>query len=180
MEPKTKTGNDEPTRPILRAIPKGPVEDDYVPTWDDSRRVSISDLNATLLRLLVRTVKFPFVLLPTFLGALFRSLNRWTSGSKEFVRTLPSMLGLIGLVALLASVTVLPLLVSIFFSQLVGGVVGYLPVGFLDWVGSHQGGIRGALFLWSILAICGTLFSVYSAGGWSRLLANNELSRREI
>jgi hypothetical protein len=180
MEPKTKTGNDEPTRPILRAIPKGPVEDDYVPTWDDSRRVSISDLNATLLRLLVRTLKFPFVLLPTFLGALFRSLNRWTSGSKEFVRTLPSMLGLIGLVALLASVTVLPLLVSIFFSQLVGGVVGYLPVGFLDWVGSHQGGIRGALFLWSILAICGTLFSVYSAGGWSRLLANNELSRREI
>jgi hypothetical protein len=180
MEPKTKTGNDEPTRPILRAIPKGPVEDDYVPTWDDSRRVSISDLNATLLRLLVRTLKFPFVLLPTFLGAFFRSLNRWTSGSKEFVRTLPSMLGLIGLVALLASVTVLPLLVSIFFSQLVGGVVGYLPVGFLDWVGSHQGGIRGALFLWSILAICGTLFSVYSAGGWSRLLANNELSRREI
>jgi hypothetical protein len=180
MEPKTKTGNDEPTRPILRAIPKGPVEDDYVPTWDDSRRVSISDLNATLLRLLVRTLKFPFVLLPTFLGALFRSLNRWTSGSKEFVRTLPSMLGLIGLVALLASVTVLPLLVSIFFSQLVGGVVGYLPAGFLDWVGSHQGGIRGALFLWSILAICGTLFSVYSAGGWSRLLANNELSRREI
>jgi hypothetical protein len=180
MEPKTKTGNDEPTRPILRAIPKGPVEDDYVPTWDDSRRVSISDLNATLLRLLVRTLKFPFVLLPTFLGALFRSLNRWTSGSKEFVRTLPSMLGLIGLVALLASVTVLPLLVSIFFSQLVGGVVGYLPVGFLDWVGSHQGGIRGALFLWSILAICGTLFSLYSAGGWSRLLANNELSRREI
>jgi hypothetical protein len=180
MEPKTKTGNDEPTRPILRAIPKGPVEDEYVPTWDDSRRVSISDLNATLLRLLVRTLKFPFVLLPTFLGALFRSLNRWTSGSKEFVRTLPSMLGLIGLVALLASVTVLPLLVSIFFSQLVGGVVGYLPAGFLDWVGSHQGGIRGALFLWSILAICGTLFSVYSAGGWSRLLANNELSRREI
>jgi hypothetical protein len=180
MEPKTKTGNDEPTRPILRAIPKGPVEDEYVPTWDDSRRVSISDLNATLLRLLVRTLKFPFVLLPTFLGAFFRSLNRWTSGSKEFVRTLPSMLGLIGLVALLASVTVLPLLVSIFFSQLVGGVVGYLPAGFLDWVGSHQGGIRGALFLWSILAICGTLFSVYSAGGWSRLLANNELSRREI
>ena len=180
MEPKTKTGNDEPTRPILRAIPKGPVEDEYVPTWDDSRRVSISDLNATLLRLLVRTLKFPFVLLPTFLGAFFRSLNRWTSGSKEFVRTLPSMLGLIGLVALLASVTVLPLLVSIFFSQLVGGVVGYLPAGFLDWVGSHQGGIRGALFLWSILAICGTLFSVYSAGGWSRVLANNELSRREI
>jgi hypothetical protein len=180
MEPKTKTGSDEPARPILRAIPKGPVEDEYVPTWDDSRRVSISDLNATLLRLLVRTLKFPFVLLPTFLGAFFRSLNRWTSGSKEFVRTLPSMLGLIGLVALLASVTVLPLLVSIFFSQLVGGVVGYLPAGFLDWVGSHQGGIRGALFLWSILAICGTLFSLYSAGGWSRLLANNELSRREI
>jgi hypothetical protein len=180
MVQKETSERDAPARPILRAIPKGPVEDEYVPTWDDSRRVSISDLNATLLRLLVRTVKFPFVLLPTFLGAFFRSLNRWTSGSKEFVRTLPSMLGLIGLVALLASVTVLPLLVSIFFSQLVGGVVGYLPAGFLDWVGSHQGGIRGALFLWSILAICGTLFSVYSAGGWSRLLANNELSRREI
>jgi hypothetical protein len=175
MVQKETSERDAPARPILRAIPKGPVEDEYVPTWDDSRRVSISDLNATLLRLLVRTLKFPFVLLPTFLGALFRSLNRWTSGSKEFVRTLPSMLGLIGLVALLASVTVLPLLVSIFFSQLVGGVVGYLPAGFLDWVGSHQGGIRGALFLWSILAIC-----VYSAGGWSRLLANNELSRREI
>jgi hypothetical protein len=180
MEPKTKTGNDEPTRPILRAIPKGPVEDEYVPTWDDSRRVSISDLNATLLGLLVRTVKFPFVWLPSFMGSLFNDWSRRTSGSKDVNRTLLSVLGLVGLVALLASVTVLPLLVSIFFSQLVGGVVGYLPAGFLDWVGSHQGGIRGALFLWSILAICGTLFSVYSAGGWSRLLANNELSRREI
>jgi hypothetical protein len=142
--------------------------------------VSISDLNATLLRLLVRTVKFPFVWLPSFMGSLFNDWSRRTSGSKDVNRTLLSVLGLVGLVALLASVTVLPLLVSIFFSQLVGGVVGYLPVGFLDWVGSHQGGIRGALFLWSILAICGTLFSVYSAGGWSRLLANNELSRREI
>lgn len=180
MVQKENSERDERLRPILRAIPKAVVDDDYVPTWDDSRRVSISDVNATLLRLLVGTVKFPFVWLPTFLGRLFRSLTLWTSGSEEFVRTLPSMLGLIGLVALLASVTVLPLLVSIFFSQLVGGVGGYLPAGLLDWVGNHQGGIRGALFLWSILAICGTLFSVYSAGGWSRLLASNELSRREI
>jgi hypothetical protein len=180
MVQKENSDRDGRSRPILRAIPKAVNEDDDVPTWDDSRRVSISDVNATLLRLLVGTVKFPFVWLPTFMGALFRSLNRWTSGSKEFVRTLPSMLGLIGLVALLAAVTVLPLLVSIFFSQLVGGVVGYLPAGLLDWVRNHQGGIRGALFLWSILAICGTLFSVYSAGGWSRLLASNELSRRKI
>jgi hypothetical protein len=180
MVQKENSERDGRSRPILRAIPKAVNEDDDVPTWDDSRRVSISDVNATLLRLLVGTVKFPFVWLPTILGALFRSLNRWTSGSKEFVRTLPSMLGLIGLVALLASVTVLPLLLSIFFSQLVGGLGGYLPAGLLDWVGNHQGGIRGALFLWSILAICGTLFSVYSAGGWSRLLASNELSRREI
>jgi hypothetical protein len=180
MVQKENSERDGRSRPILRAIPKAVNEDDDVPTWDDSRRVSISDVNATLLRLLVGTVKFPFVWLPTFMGALFRSLNRWTSGSKEFVRTLPSMLGLIGLVALLASVTVLPLLLSIFFSQLVGGLGGYLPAGLLDWVGNHQGGIRGALFLWSILAICGTLFSVYSAGGWSRLLASNELSRRKI
>jgi hypothetical protein len=178
MVQKENSESDERLRPILRAIPKAVVDDDYVPTWDDSRRVSISDVNATLLRLLVGTVKFPFVWLPTFLGRLFRSLTRWTSGSEEFVRRLPSMLGLLGLVALLAAVTVLPLLVSIFFSQLVGGVGGYLPAGLLDWVGNHQGGIRGALFLWSILAICGTLFSVYSAGGWSRLLASNELSRR--
>ena len=180
MVQKENSDRDGRSRPILRAIPKAVNEDDDVPTWDESRPLSISDVNATLLRLLVGTVKFPFVWLPTILGALFRSLNRWTSGSKEFVRTLPSMLGLIGLVALLASVTVLPLLVSIFFSQLVGGVVGYLPAGLLDWVRNHQGGIRGALFLWSILAICGTLFSVYSAGGWSRLLASNELSRRKI
>jgi hypothetical protein len=180
MVQKENSDRDGRSRPILRAIPKAVNEDDDVPTWDESRPLSISDVNATLLRLLVGTVKFPFVWLPTFMGALFRSLNRWTSGSKEFVRTLPSMLGLIGLVALLASVTVLPLLLSIFFSQLVGGLGGYLPAGLLDWVGNHQGGIRGALFLWSILAICGTLFSVYSAGGWSRLLASNELSRREI
>ncbi len=180
MVQKENSERDERLRPILRAIPKAVLDDDYVPTWDDSRRVSISDLNATLRRLLVGTVKFPFVWLPIFLGTLFRSLSRWTGDSKEFVRTLPSMLGLIGLVALLAAVTVLPLLVSIFFSQLVGGVGGYLPAGLLDWVGNHQGGIRGALFLWSILAICGTLFSVYSAGGWSRLLANNELRRREV
>jgi hypothetical protein len=180
MVQKENSERDGRSRPILRAIPKAVNEDDDVPTWDESRPLSISDVNATLLRLLVGTVKFPFVWLPTFMGALFRSLNRWTSGSKEFVRTLPSMLGLIGLVALLASVTVLPLLLSIFFSQLVGGLGGYLPAGLLDWVGNHQGGIRGALFLWSILAICGTLFSVYSAGGWSRLLASNELSRREI
>jgi hypothetical protein len=180
MVQKENSDRDGRSRPILRAIPKAVNEDDDVPTWDESRPLSISDVNATLLRLLVGTVKFPFVWLPTILGALFRSLNRWTSGSKEFVRTLPSMLGLIGLVALLASVTVLPLLLSIFFSQLVGGLGGYLPAGLLDWVGNHQGGIRGALFLWSILAICGTLFSVYSAGGWSRLLASNELSRREI
>lgn len=137
--------------------------------------MSISDLNATLLRLLVGTLKFPFVWLPSFVAGMFRSLTQGAGGSKEIVQTLPAMLGLIGLVALLAAVTLLPLLVSIFFSQLVGGVGGYLPAGLLDWLWNHQGGIRGALFLWSILAICGTLFSLYSAGGWSRLLGNNEL-----
>lgn len=180
MVQKEKSERDERLRPILRAIPKAAVEDDYVPTWDDSRPVSISDLNATLLRLLVGTLKFPFVWLPSFLAGLCRPLIGWSSDSKEFVGTLPSLLGLIGLVALLAAVTVLPLFVSIFFGPLVGGVGGYVPAGLVGWAFDHQGGIRGALFLWSILAICGTLFSVYSAGGWSRLLANSEARRREI